>query len=274
MSDAGASRAGDPAADHGRLCRAVFVVSTGRTGTQFLARTVEGWGARSHHEPGPWWLRHLSNAHASGAVSRERAVRLLHRVRDEALAVDQPWFEASCLDHGLVGPLLAAFPEATVVQVVRHPVGYVRSAADWGAYRFGGRPLNLLPYRRLAPPQSQPWDVAERFRWMGRDQFERLCWAWTAMNRAMRTQGEGSDRFRTVRFEDLTDPDRGPVELGRLVEDLGLEVAPEALAAAVDRRVNASRPRAGDWSATQWRTLVALTADEAAHYGYELDHQP
>ena len=67
-------------------------------------------------------------------------MRLLHRVRDEALAVDEPWFEASCLDHGLVGPLLAAFPEATVVQVVRHPVGYVRSAQDWGAYRFGGRP--------------------------------------------------------------------------------------------------------------------------------------
>src|SRR4029079_11886369 len=140
------------------------------TGTQFLARTVEGWGARSHHEPGPWWLRHLSNAHASGAASLDRAVRLLHRVRDEALAADEPWFEASCLDHGLVGPLLEAFPEATVVQVVRHPVGYVRSAQDWGAYRFGGRPLNVLPYRRLAPPQFHPLNPAERVRWVGQDQ--------------------------------------------------------------------------------------------------------
>ncbi len=127
--------------------QAVFVVSTGRTGTRFLAETIAGWGARSHHEPGPWWLRHLSNAHASGAVSRDRAVNLLHQVRDEALAADEPWFEASCLDHGLVAPLLEAFPEATVVQVVRHPVGYVRSAQNWGAYRFGGRPLNVVPRR-------------------------------------------------------------------------------------------------------------------------------
>jgi hypothetical protein len=250
--------------------RALFVVSTGRTGTQFLARTVEAWGARSHHEPGPWWLRHLSNAHASGAVSQARAVRLLHRVRDPARAADEPWFEASCLHHGLVGPLLAAFPEATVVQVVRHPVGYVRSAQDWGAYRFGGRPLNLLPYRRLAPPQFDRWNAAERVRWVGQDQFGRLAWAWAAMNRAMRTQGEGSDRFRVARFEDLTDAARGPAELGRLAGDLGLSVAPDVLAAAVQKRVNASQPKAGDWTPAQWATLVELTADEAAHYGYEL----
>jgi len=250
--------------------RAVFVVSTGRTGTQFLARTVEGWGARSHHEPGPWWLRHLSNAHASGAVSLDRAVRLLHRVRDEALAADEPWFEASCLDHGLVGPLLEAFPEATVVQVVRHPVGYVRSAQDWGAYRFGGRPLNLLPYRRLAPPQFHPFNPAERVRWVGEDQFERLAWAWSAMNRAMRTQGEANPRFRTLRFEDLTDPGEGPVELGRLATDLGLTVSADQLAGAVQARVNASQPKVGLWSTTQWDRLAELTADEAAHYGYEV----
>ena len=171
--------------------RAVFVVSTGRTGTQFLARTFGEWGARSHHEPGPWWLRHLSNAHASGAVGEDRAVRLLHRVRDEALAVDQPWFEASCLDHGLVGPLLVAFPDAEVVQVVRDPAGYVRSAQDWGAYRFGGRPLNVLPYRRLAPPQFDRWNVRARVHWAGRDQFERLCWAWAAMNRGTFLQQVG-----------------------------------------------------------------------------------
>jgi hypothetical protein len=253
---------------------AVFVVSTGRTGTQFLAKTFGTWGARSHHEPGPWWLRHLSNAHASGAIGEARAVRHLHKVRDEALAEDGPWFEASCLDHGLVGPLLAAFPDATVVQVVRHPVGYVRSAQDWGAYRFGGRPLNVLPYRRLAPPQFRPLDVGERVRWVGEDQFERLAWAWAAMNRAMRTQGEGSPRFRTVRFEDLTDADKGPVELGRLADDLGLSVPADELAGAVEARVNASRPKGAQWSAAQWSRLVELTADEASHYGYEVAPPP
>jgi hypothetical protein len=253
---------------------AVFVVSTGRTGTQFLARTIAGWGARSHHEPGPWWLRHLSNAHASGAVSTAQAVRRLHEVRDEALAVDEPWFEASCLDHGLVAPLLEAFPDAAVVQVVRHPVGYVRSAQDWGAYRLGGRPLNLLPYRRLAAPHFRRWDPVARVQWATQDQFARLAWAWAAMNRAMRTQGEGHDRFRTVTFEDLTDPDAGVDVLRGLVDDLGLEVSDDTLRAAVPERMNASRPKAGLWSAAQWRKLVDLTRDEAAHYGYVVEPPP
>ena len=40
----------------------------------------------------------------------------------------------------------------------------------------GGRPLNVLPYRRLAPPQFHPMSPAERMRWIGQDQFARLAW--------------------------------------------------------------------------------------------------
>jgi hypothetical protein len=94
------------------------------------------------------------------------------------------------------------------------------------------------------------------------------------MNRAMRTQGEGNARFRTVRFEDLTSADQGPVELGRLADDLGLVVPAEELAAAVEARVNASQPRAGLWTPAQWDRLVELTADEASHYGYEVSPPP
>lgn len=251
---------------------AVFVVSTGRTGTQFLATAFDELGADSHHEPGPKWLRHLSNAYASDSVGTERAVRLLHRTRDEALAGPAPWFEASCLIYGVVRPLLEAFPEAEVVQVVRDPRTYVRSGLDWGAYRFGGRVLNLAPFRRLAPPQFDRWNVRARIAWMGQDQFERLCWAWAAMNRAMRTQGERSDRFRTVRFEDLTDPVRGVDVLRDLATDLGLAVAPERLAELVGRRVNASTPRRATeaWTDDQEQTFRTLVADEAAHYGYHL----
>ncbi len=111
-------------------------------------------------------------------------------------------------------------------------------------------------------------------RWVGQDQFARLAWAWAAMNRAMRTQGEGSDRFRTVRFESMTDPVEGPVELGRLADDLGLAVDRAALEAAVPERVNASTPKAGLWSDAQWTRLIELTADEAAHYGYEVKPPP
>lgn len=249
----------------------VFVVSTGRTGTTFLARAAGELGAEGCHEPGPWWLRHYSNAYASGHLSLDRAVRALHRHR-AGIGTDAPYLEASCLVYGLVEPLLTAFPEARVVQVVRDPRTYIRSGLAWGAYRFGGRPLNLAPYRRLAPPQFQPWDLRTRARWVLDDQFARLTWAWTAMNEAMRTQGAGHDRFRTVRFEDLTDPGAGPGHLAALADDLGLDTSPEQLADLTGTRVNPSGADDTDdwrgWSTERLRLLRERTAAEAAEYGY------
>ncbi|MCI3949443.1 MAG: hypothetical protein K0R11_1377, partial [Acidimicrobiales bacterium] len=181
---------------------ALFVVSTGRTGTQFLADLFGRLGARASHEPGPRWLRLVSNAHVAGRLSSERAARLVGRVRRAEVeqAGAAPWVESSCLVYGLVDPLLASFPEAAVVQVVRDPRTYVRSAMGWGAYRVGGRPLNVVPFRRLAPTQFRPRSVRRRLDWAGEGQFERLCWAWAAMNRSMREQGSGSPRFSVVRY--------------------------------------------------------------------------
>jgi hypothetical protein len=189
---------------------ALFVVSTGRTGTQFLADLFGRLGARASHEPGPKWLRLASNAHVAGRLSSERASRLVARVRrDEVERPDAPpWVESSCLVYGLVDPLLATFPDAHVVQVVRDPRTYVRSAIGWGAYRAGGRALNVVPFRRLAPTQFRPRSVRRRLEWAGQGQFERLCWAWATMNRSMREQGAGSARFSVLRYEDLFDPER------------------------------------------------------------------
>jgi hypothetical protein len=159
-----------------------------------------------------------------------------------------------------------------VIQVVRDPRTYVRSGLAWGAYRFGGRPLNLLPYRRLAPPQFQPFNPTERVRWVADDQFDRLCWAWSAMNEGMRSQGADSDRFRTIRFEDLTDPAIGPDVLGEVAHDLGLTVEGARLAELAGRPVNASGADPADdwrsWSDDRLRLLRQRTAAEADHYDY------
>ena len=251
----------------------VFVVSTGRTGTTFLAQAASELGADGCHEPGPWWLRHLSNAYASGHLDHGRALRILRKQRP-VIGADRPYLEASCLIYGLVAPLLDAFPEAQVVHVVRDPRTYVQSGLAWGAYRFGGRPLNLAPYRRLAPPQFTPADPAARLRWVADDQFDRLCWAWSAMNEAMRTQGAGHHRFRTVRFEDLTDGDRGPGVLEDLGDDLGLDVPAQRLAELTGNPVNASGAVEPDdwrtWTDDRLHVLRERTADEAAHYGYRV----
>jgi hypothetical protein len=257
---------------------ALFVVSTGRTGTQFLADLFGRLGARASHEPGPKWLRLASNAHVAGRLSSERASRLVARVRrDEVERPDAPpWVESSCLVYGLVDPLLATFPDAHVVQVVRDPRTYVRSAIGWGAYRAGGRALNVVPFRRLAPTQFRPRSVRRRLEWAGQGQFERLCWAWAAMNRSMREQGAGSARFSVLRYEDLFDPERSGPTLRSLCSLVGFEADDAALSRLAERRINAGRktpdvPEWSKWTAAERALLLRECAGEATHYGYDLD---
>ena len=259
---------------------ALFVVSTGRTGTQFLADLFGRLGARASHEPGPKWLRLASNAHVAGRLDSERAARLVARARlDEVERPGAPpWVESSCLVYGLVDPLLATFPDARVVQVVRDPRTYLRSALGWGAYRTGGRLLNVVPFRRLAPTQFRPRSVRRRLEWAGEGQFERLCWAWAAMNGSMREQGSGSPRFSVVRYEDLFDPERSGSTLRELCAMAGFEVDDATLSRLAERRINAGKktPEVPDWS--QWtlgerRRLLRECAGEAAHYGYDLDDE-
>ncbi len=223
------------------------------------------------HEPDPRWLRLVGNAHAAGALSRERAVRAIRKVRTEVVsAPGGPYVEANSLISGLAGPLLDAFDDAHVVQIVRDPVGYVRSAMTWGQYRTAGRVLNVVPYRRLAAPQFRPLSIAERLRWVGQDQFERLCWTWTAQNRAMRTQGEGNPRFRVVRFEDLIHAERGRALLGELFAALGLTADVDAVVETAAMAKNESAPRGAsvELEPMQLRRLWEVCGAEAAQYGY------
>jgi hypothetical protein len=259
---------------------ALFVVSTGRTGTQFLADLFGRLGARASHEPGPKWLRLASNAHAAGRLGSERAARLVARARHHEVERPgaPPWVESSCLVYGLVEPLLATFPDAHVVQVVRDPRTYVRSALGWGAYRAGGRPLNLVPFRRLAPTQFRPRSLRRRLGWAAEGQFERLCWAWAAMNRSMREQGSGSPRFSVVRYEDLFDPLRSGPTLRSLCELVGLEADDATLAGLAERRVNAGKrtpeiPEWSRWTPPERARLVRDCAEEASRYGYDLDRE-
>lgn len=255
--------------------RALFLLSTGRTGTTWLASVFEHGGARAEHEPDPRWLRMVGNAHAAGAVSRARAVDAVRRTRSEVMAASAagnvPYVESNSLISGLAGAILDAFDDALVAQVVRAPEAYVRSAIAWGQYRFAGRALNVVPYRRLAAPQFRPWSAAERWRWAQKDQFERLCWTWTAQNAAMRQQGTGSERFRTLRFEDLVDPESGRNAIAGLFAELGLATQlldPALAAAASDKNESASRAPKVELDDAQRRRLREVCGAEAAHYGY------
>jgi hypothetical protein len=134
----------------------------------------------------------------------------------------------------------------------------------------------MVPFRRLAPSQFRPRSVRRWLEWAGEGQFERLCWAWTAMNRSMREQGSGSSRFSVVRYEDLFDPLKAGPTLQALCALVGFDADELTLARLAERRVNAGKrtpevPAWEDWPAAERARLVRVCSEEAARYGYRLD---
>jgi hypothetical protein len=147
---------------------------------------------------------------------------------------------------------------------------------NWGMYRLGGRPLNvILPYRRLAQPHFDPWNPRLRLDWFLKGQFKRLCWAWTEMNRHMRTQGEGSERFETILYEDMFDVGRGHPGLRRLCELVGVEKSREQICASAASPINATSrrrfPAWQQWSRDQLADMAHTCSEEARHYGYDVE---
>lgn len=250
----------------------MFVVSTGRTGTTFLAEAIRRLGGTAVHEPGPVWLRLASNAYVSGELSRRRATNIVRKHR----GADNQWdVEASCLIYGLVEPILEARQDAYVVQLVRDPRTYVRSAMNWGVHRPGGRPLNLIPYRRLAPVHTEGRTVANYLKWARRNQFERVCWTWNAMNRSIAEQGRGHQRFTTIRMEDLFDDSSGFKGFTEILELAGMEIpTPGVLREVVSKRVNPAPetqfPSWEYWDKDQIELLVRECGDLAEIYGYPI----
>jgi hypothetical protein len=161
--------------------------------------------------------------------------------------------------------------EVRVIHIVRHPGTYITSALDFGSLSgLKGAAFNFFPFWVCKP---ELLDAQPTRRWREMSDPERLAWRWANTNRDL-NRGESlfGDRYLRVRYEELFDPDQ--CGLDRIMEWLGLEVAPESREPQVLPLVNASRrgahPRHGDWSPELRERVVDLCGDLMELYGYAL----
>jgi hypothetical protein len=211
-----------------------FIVSTGRTGTQFfghrLADLIEG--CASFHEPGtpwptrplqtlrtmlqfgplratlgqltPWYGSYkLSRERVRGIVGDEDAIRWLQQMRKKLLAgVDAPLYvEASGHLYGVSDLLPRAFPGCRVAFVVRDPRTWVHSALRTPEYYLYGPLDETLARLSICAPDLDGDPARER--WDTMDKFEKYCWFYALSNRVMSEALAGRADASVWRFEDL-----------------------------------------------------------------------
>lgn len=243
--------------------RTVWIVSSGRTGTQFLARYFDAnfEGVAARHEPSPRMrTRIVANAYAERACSRDRVIALLEKKRQsiDSLSADV-YVESNPFLWGAIGVFDEVFEFPTVVHVVRDPREQVRSSLNHGTSTGLKSIANRwLPYWYPSTPQD------------GGGWIERATGMWTVVNRFMRDTGASCSSYRVLRYEDLFDETHSGLRW--LCELLGVEFrgagAPVDPAQRINRGAGQVLGEWGEWSDGQCAAVHRIAAPLMAQYGY------
>jgi ribonuclease HI len=252
--------------------RPIFMVSTGRTGTQFFGRAFNALpGIMATHEPRPDFLD-LAMRYARGQCSTHQAEQTLRQKRGALLREAQRqhcthYLESNNRFFALLAPLRRVFPEALLVHVVRDGREYVRSGMSRPWYTEQDQELRRGRRLRALDFPDDPWHQA----WNTLSRFEKICWRWQKKDNLIASALEEDPLAITIRFETLFDHSQ---EAGfrRLWDFLGLppNVDPAPLEAARSAPANATAqytfPAWPEWSAEQKRQFDRIAGPQMQRY--------
>jgi len=245
-----------------------WIVSSGRTGTQFLAHYLAGNfdDVVAVHEPKPRIsARLVSNAWAAGAAPRALPRALLRRKAARiASLTSRLYVESNPFLWGVVDLIDEVFAGAKIIHVVRDPREQVRSSLNHGtAAGLKGAANRWLPF--WYPNVGSLAAVGRAPDWL-----ERAAGLWALVNERLRRVGTGCRDYHLLRYEDLFDEEYSG--LRALGEHLGLG-APR-VDAPVDPgvRLNAGArdalPAWESWNDAQCGALHRICGPLMREYGY------
>jgi hypothetical protein len=250
-------------ADKQHVQRVAYVVSTGRTATEFLAwffSRAFPQQVTALHQPTPYRpFRPLSNAHVSGHLG-EGALRLAFRLaRSRRLRrVATPiYLESNNYLYGFANLLAETVPQVTPFHVVRHPFDFIRSQLNFGS----ASGLKKLMADRCPFWSLKPEHFGETPVWRERSPEEQYAYVWMKTNAFLDRARAADPCWRLLRFEDIFDARSSG--LRTMVEALGLIWRPEVHAEMARQPKNASH----GGGLPPWRAWDPAPAA----YGYDLD---
>ncbi|MDU9050280.1 MAG: sulfotransferase [Candidatus Electrothrix sp. Rat3] len=181
----------------------VFVLSTGRCGTQTMSALAELISdVDSHHEPEPTLLEesYLYFMQLCPETPNDFWQQLLGANRDElirqAARSEKKYFETNNRMALLCDLLVKYYPGAKFIHLVRHPCDFVRSGMRRDYYK--NHPWDFV---RMSPQQDDPASAG----WKESSQLEKCSWLWAKtnshINRVLETIAEERKLF--VRSEDI-----------------------------------------------------------------------
>lgn len=240
----------------------VFIVSSGRTGTKFIADYFNHFdGVVAVHEPKPSRiLRMWTTAKLEGKVNDADLSSVLYKKR-ERLSRTNVYIESNPYLSGFINSFDEVFESSTVIHIVRDPRDYVKSAVNHGNY--GG----IKNFFNRYVPYWYP-DVAKIVGIKNKlNPTMRVACYWKVVNEFLSKEGLKSKNYHLLKFEDVFD-DSGS-GLRQLEKLIGIEDSSSRV--SLDR-INKSKHNAieswQEWSPSECQQMDKIWQPLAKKYGY------
>ncbi|MEW5857923.1 MAG: glycosyltransferase [Cyanobacteriota bacterium] len=234
-----------------------FIVSTGRSGTTTIAKTLSLVnGCVCLHEPPPELIGE-SSAYRYGVIKGEEIKKILLKTRN--LTINNSIYGESNQTLSLIIPVLVeAFPEAKYIWLIRNGLDVV--ASTYQKQWYTGHSENHDHYEECSPIE-QAWidgriegdrcgDMSPD-EWSKLDRFGRCCWYWSYVNRIIEADlnEHAAERFKILHLEEIN------LKLPEIIDWIGLKTAviPQA------ERHNVAKREPYHW--TRWTEQERATFD-------------
>jgi hypothetical protein len=249
-----------------------LIVSTGRTGTRFLAEYLNRHytDVEAHHiTPRSTVINILSNIYLSGFMSERMLLGAwsVLKGRDFGRTDKSCFVDSNNHLFAFAGIARQMYPGVRIVHVVRDPRTYVRSHINWARQRAKSFVANhIIPFW-----QPNGWLLREVSLgdWLRMSTFERFCWVWDYKNRYLSNIRSTSTAFLQIRFEDFAGSGTDHPALGQLATFLGLPPPGGSTSdAPVNQTTNRQYPSWADWPPEQCRQLDTICGEQMRSFGY------
>jgi len=261
--------------------RVNFLISTGRTGTAFLAKFFRTFSPNidSRHEPDPDLLK-LGVNFARGKVSFEKAVRTITKSRQWICAnlnkqKKDIYIESNNRLFSLIPALWEVFPAARIIHITRDGRDIVRSTMNRDHYT----PKDGIYFRKNLRMQGIdfPGDPY-REKWNTMTQFEKACWHWAKKDGILHNSIKNDPRAITIKFEDIFSKENNYPGLWEMIEFMDLGISKNVFSSKckdlMDQRFNINKnetfPRWTEWDSKQRRQFMDIAGEHMKLYGYDL----
>ncbi len=257
--------------------QSILFLSTGRTGTKFLASILRDSvpKANVYHEAGERsrWVNILSHARLAGIVPDQLVIAAwkgsVRKTLTETQKIKQIYIDANNHIYQLAVRHPELYPALKVVHIVRDPRTYIRSHLNWSRGRIKSFIANYLtPFWQPTAPLVGDMSWSE---WLRLGKLERFAWVWTYKNKIIGQLENSPVPYLRVRFEDLFSSTQPAKTYLEILDFIGLKDFPPA-DGYFQRSINASQKRAiPDWQ--NWTDELCSEIDEICGglmvaYGY------